>query len=544
MKSLIKITLFFFALVMTIGCEKDYVAKSDLVDVSWYTSIVPGTDYVLAVDKHVSFMDISQGAISHKWELVEGAGTYFLGEDFYGKDTLMDYVDHSMGFSTSEPTVHVLFSKGGLQTIRLYNEFPRKVSYSAEMPFESKKVGDVWVIDTTFTIDVFADMLPAFQVFQVLEDGMDSLILDVDEDQLVSKEDTANWQSVEVEAGTVLKYVDMTTTDRPTGREWSINRGNGKETFTDSVVEVSYLKLGQAIGGSIKSEREESGSTPKGTATKQIPLKVKVTPSNKPFEYLGEMQEQEDETISFRVSGEVASITDGETAFTVHVKNTSGFDRPIDVLSAKINANDASIIDLSLLESIYNSDEITVSFDNTIGTIVSTDSRTLQSFSGEVVAMYFENAADPKYFSAEDPDGWFLQHAEQWFINNENAVSGNSFKFYYNSTASPANKAKAQSTGDNTLGMTPGNYKMRMSIYIEENSSIGKLSTNLSTPDWLALVWDLTAVEKGKWVILEDDVAVADHSKFILQVATADVSSDEATMYIDDIEFVTVETRP
>lgn len=545
MKNIFKITLFFFALVLTAGCEKDYVAPDvELLDITWYNSIYPGAAYVISVDNHLSFMDLSQGALSHEWRLKDGDGTYFLGDGFYKQDTLMDYIDEAMGLSTAETTVHVLFSEPGLKTVQLYNTFPEKVSYNSETPFEAKKVGDVWVIDTTFTVDVFGNMLPAFQVFKVLDDGTDSLILDVTEDEEVDVTETSNITYIDVEAGTVLKYVDMTTTDRPSGRTWTINRGNNAETFTDSIINISYLKLGQGKIGSLKSDREESGDVPKASTTKKIPLIVNVTPSTKPFTFLGELEEAEDETISFRVSGEIASIVNGNDAFSVNVKNVSGFDRAIDVISVKINSSDASIIELTLLEAIYNSDEITVSYIDSLGTITSSDDRELTSFSDEAVKMHFVDAADPDFYSAENADGWFLQHPEQWFINNENAVSGNSFKFYYNSTESPANKAKIQSTGDNQFGVPAGNYEMRISVFLEEGSDIAKLSTNLSTPDWLALVWDLSAVEKGKWVTLTMDVAVATHSKFILQVAKADISSDEATLYIDDIQFVEVETRP
>lgn len=545
MKNIFKIMLYFFALALVVGCEDDYEAPDDeLLDIAWYNSLYPGAAYVISVDKHLSFMDLSQGAVSHEWRLKEGDGTYFLNNDFYGKDTLADYIDETLGLVTDNPTVHVLFSKPGLKTVQLYNTFPEKVTYNADFPFEAKKVGEVWVIDTTFTVDVFGKMLPAFQVFQVLDDGTDSLILDIAEDVEVDVTDSTSILNINVEAGTVLKYVDMTTTDRPSGRTWTINRGNDAETFTDSVISVSYLKLGKGKIGSLKSDREESGDVPKASATKKIPLLVNVTPSTKPFAFLGELEEAEDETISFRVSGEVASIEGDMAAFTVHAKNASGFDQDLNVMTAKISNSDASIIELTVSEAIYNSDEITVSFDESLGTITSTDSRTLISFSGEVVAMHFTEAANPIYYSAEDTDGWFLQHTAHWSIGNSNAVSGNSFKYIYDAAASPAKKAKIQSTGDNQFGVAPGNYQMKISVFLEEGSEIKTLSTNLSTADWLAVTWDLTTVEKGKWVTLTQDVTLGSHTKFILQVAAADCTSDTATLYIDDIQFVQIEERP
>ncbi len=545
MKNIFKIMFFLSALLLTVGCEDEYSAPDDkLLDVAWYSSIYPGAVYVVSVDKYLSFMDLSQGALSHEWQLRDGEGTYFLGGDFYKKDTLMDYVDETMGLVNSEATVHVLFSEPGLKTVRLYNTFPEKVSYNSEIPFEAKKVGDVWVIDTTFTVDVFGKMLPAFNVYKVLEDGTDSLLLAVSEDQEVDVTDSSSITYMDVEAGTVLKYVDMTTTDRPTGRTWTINRGNDNETFTDSVIEISYLKLGTGRIGSLKSDREESGDIPQASAIKKIPLLVTVTPSTKPFEFIGELAEAVDETISFRVSGEVASIENGAAAFTVHVKNTSGFDQDINVLTAKINKNDASLIDLTLAEAIYNSDEVTVAFDNTLGTITSTDSRTLESFSDETVTMYFTQAEDPSFYGAEDEDGWFLQHAEQWFISSENAVSGNSFKFFYDAAASPAAKAKIQSTGDNQFGVAPGNYRMKISVFLEEGSEISLLATNFSKDDWLALTWDLSTVEKGKWVTLSQDITLGLHTKYVMQVSAADCTSDKATLFIDDIQFVQIEERP
>ena len=67
--------------------------------------------------------------------------------------------------------------------------------------------------------------------------------------------------------------------------------------------------------------------------------------------------------IGFNVSGEVADFFGEEDNFTVHVKNeVAGFEGDIAVSGAKISASDATMIQLTLAEEIYNTDSVWVSY--------------------------------------------------------------------------------------------------------------------------------------------------------------------------------------
>jgi len=69
------------------GCEDEYVAPFEPVDVSWYTSEAPTNDYVIAQGDFISFIDVSQGTLSHEWILSDGVGqARFITGDVYGMD--------------------------------------------------------------------------------------------------------------------------------------------------------------------------------------------------------------------------------------------------------------------------------------------------------------------------------------------------------------------------------------------------------------------------------------------------------------------------
>lgn len=542
----------FIALIAVLsmtGCEKEYIAPNSFSDIGWYTSKGNAGEFVVNKGDFIGFMDVSQGEISHQWIIEEG--THFLKDGFEKGDSLEYFIDSSKGLSTTDKQISVLFSESGVKTVRLLQTFSDKVTLNSEIPVSAVKKGDEWVFDTIFTVDVYAPMMPAYKVYQLIEDDEGAVIeeaeiLYISEADKPSSDNSGTWPTIDVEVGGRLKFVDLTTEDRPDKRTWTISNSSEGTVSNDSVVTIFFNELGYTTNklGSLKSERTEDDIT--ASATKLIPLKVNVVPSTKPLLFTGNLNESEDQSISFSVSGELNQFTDAESAFTVHVTNSkSGFDQNIEVSKAAVDPTDKTKVLLTLAAPIYSSDLITISYDNSVAPILSTDARELSSFEKQEVNMYNEICVDPQYFDFENAEGWFLQHPKQWFLTGEKASSGStSLKFIFDSSSSgtSAKKAKTQSVAPNLLDLKEGSYRISMDVWVSEESEVKKVQTNLSN-SFLVVDWDFTEVAKGSWQTITTEVTLVGHNKIVFQASKADILSDTATIYFDNMTFTKLEDR-
>lgn len=258
----LNILLPLFALLFVVACdEDDYVAPGTVTDVAWYTSEKNNGDYKLNQGDYMSFVDLSQGYESHEWSIE--TGNYFLKAGFSQYDSLPLFIDQEKGFVTDDATVHILFNKAGINKVRLYNTFNQKVVFNGSEPFEVVNKDGVWVIDTTFLVDVYGDVLPAFKVYQLVEDYDGNIIEEkevcsITETDMPDADKAETWPSIDVEMGGRLKFVDLTTKDRPTGRIWTVFNQQKSTTSNDSVAIVYFNTLGYTTAkgvGSIKAER-------------------------------------------------------------------------------------------------------------------------------------------------------------------------------------------------------------------------------------------------------------------------------------------------
>lgn len=529
----------------------------------------------------MAFRDLSQGALSHKWIIEEG--DHFLKNGFAKGDSLDLFIDETKGYETTDATISVLFNKAGLRKVRLLNTFKDSVSFNGTTPIPSVKVGDVWVMDYTFLVDVYAPNEPAFKVFQLVEDDNGNVIeereiLNITEADMPSEEESDTWDEVEVEVGGRLKFVDMTTIDRPSGRTWTIMNNTNATKSADSAAVIYFNKLGfetDALGTFTSIRSTAEGKIPGSTVSKLIPLKVKVIPSTKPFYFAGNLKESADEVISFNVSGEAAAFTGQEGAFTVHVTNENGFNQNISVASVSTKTGDATTIQLVLSAPIYGSDEVTVSYNATVGTITSKDSRVLRSFGPEKVAMHsagtnilvgsaihgFEqadpainNAYSYRYFiGAANADG-------RWQRTEELAASGIASMRY---SGIIENRLLYNMGIADDATIPAGTYIISHKIFIAEGSDLKAIYTDVSNKvdNWAAFwnnVWDVSDLPRGEWVTISTKATLTKDiisrapattgstSRYTFYVRTADNPgvTGAQTFYLDDMSMVPLEVRP
>ncbi len=552
MKTIENYIILCLAMLLTIACQDDeYDAPDTVSDVTWYTSVSPGDEFLRATGGFISFLDASQGAISHEWTTEEG--NHFLKTGFNDKDFLPDFIDSSKGLVTNDETVHVLFMKEGKSKVCLKNTFNEKVVYqTVDGPIEATQVGDKWVFEKCFEVEVIAkDIKPEFRI---LQDGVEILRVGADDDIDIKDKDA--WPTVDVEVNKTLTFIDLSKVGRPNARTWHIN-GGVPETSNDSIAEIAFLNFGTTVNlGRLESRREEP--LPTKTNPKHIPLNVNVVSSSEPFEVISEINEDETEKISFQVAGIIDpnSLIGQNGNFTVNVNNTTaGFNQNIAIQSIEINSNDESVLELTLAEPIYNSDIVTISYSR--GNIQSTDARRLESFGPLTVNMYTTNVLSEDIFGAEGVtgasggvQGFWTQHSE-WFDtggrSEEQAASGNaSFKWSTPDwdTMSGGNH-NFQGSRDGQFVADPGIYEMSLKVYLPSGSDMKAIRTVLQKP-WVPITWSFDGIAKDTWITLKQNVDIGTHTFVWLQMNRDDNPgiSGAQIIYIDDIELSPVELRP
>lgn len=353
--------------------NNDYDAPNSNSDLGWYTSALRQTEWRIGINKYMSFADLSQGTIEHKWTI--GQGNYFLEGPIQRQDSVFDqFIINRGATETTDKTIHVLFKKSGLQEIRLYNTFKDSVSFRGNDTIPAVQIGDKWVMDTTFVVDVYDTIVPAIEVRQA---GV-----------LVPHENPLD--TIYVEAGGDIEFTDITTIGRPDTWNWNV----GGSTSNQQVATLIFKKLG-VWNGTLNLSRTTQ-NIPGDWESYKIPVNFKVIPSSQPFIVSGELKELENQTIQVPFNGEFSPFTGQEDHFTVSVNGT-----PFDINEININSDDATILDFTLVEQIYESDDITVSYDG-LGDIESTDTRSPVAFTDLPVTSYFVNIFDENAATLED----------------------------------------------------------------------------------------------------------------------------------------------
>ncbi|MGJ8659022.1 MAG: hypothetical protein ACSHWV_04155 [Cellulophaga fucicola] len=360
--------LILIALVISLitACNSDdYDAPNSFSDVSWYTSGFREEIVSVSVNDFASFSDLSQGEISHKWTIEEGS--HFLKGPITRKDSIFDeFIIKPESLESVDKTVHVLFTKGGLKKVNLYNEFKEYVEFKGAdgFVFPAKEVGNKWVIDTTFVVDVYDAIMPQILIRQ------NGIVVPHESESDV----------ITVEAGSELEFVDVTTIGRPNTWSWQV----AGITSTDSLAVIQLNKLGEFKA--VLNLSRQGETIPAGYEKYNIAATIKVVPSSLPFEVASDISELEDQTIQIPYNGEFTPFTDQKSHFTVNVNGS-----PFAISSVGLNSSNATILEIKLQDQIYRSDNITVSYDGN-GTLESSDTRIPGAFTDLPVQMYQHEA--------------------------------------------------------------------------------------------------------------------------------------------------------
>lgn len=521
------IILFFIAATFIISCQKEdeYEPLNSFSDVGWYFSDTEG-NLAVSIDDYITFSDLSQGVVSHEWTI--GDGNYYLKMPIQRNDSI--FKDKIIGNgSTTEKTISVWFRKAGLQSVRLYNTFNEKVTFRGikgdeKVFIDAKEVEDKWVIDTTFVVDVYADIIPKIKIEQ------NGVVLD----------HTNPNDTIYVEAGDFLSFFDESTVGRADTWEWTV--GSEKSNQQDAV--LTLKKLGVFNGTFSISRRGQN--IPGNFKFYKIPAPFKVIPSSKPFVVIpDEVMEREDQTIQVPFNGEFTPFTNQEAHFTVTVNGT-----PSDIATVSINPDDATILDIKMVDQIYRDDNITVSYDGN-GSMVSTDTRVPNAFSSISVSMFqheaikfdFENGGD-NFIAKTEGDGVNLPTTTIG-ISTEQAASGvKSLKI----DASASGNWSAFINYIDTFELKAGvSVQYEYKVYKVSGASINFIAPwiNKEGNTTVTQFWhnDIKNAPSDTWVTIRPGAKFASPTTFD-DYNVYFRHNGQGTIYIDDLRIIEVDNRP
>ena len=590
----IKKYILFFSLIAMLGCEensyKEFTAPDELSDISWLLGLDPNrpnreAQFKINADSYISFLDLSQGTLSHEW-IIE-SGNSFLKTGFKSNDTLVNFIDETKGTTTTEGKAHILFRNSGINKVRLLNKFSKDVEPNISgndvnnIIVNSSTEGDVFVKDVEFIFDVYATILPAFKVYK---DGNE--VLSISETDIPDLNDESTWPVVEIEAATGLTFEDHSTIGRPNRVTWDIPDGVPSLSGTPALAsrEIKFYKLGTYNAGVMRSLRQPQvingvqDNSPRATVEKIIPLKVKVIQSSQPFIFDGALSEDENEVIRFRVNGEVSSFSGQTSSFTVNVKNAAAnFDQDIPVQTARVKSDDATFIELVLSAPIYNSDIVTLAYNG--NGIKSADDRILQPFTAQTVEMNFgSNILPSNAWGSFEPEGGGVNNAfatGKYFIpgGQGNGQFGAGEEIYARSTVRSytGNASMRYKLPDvatiptvnlfgfgiaDPNGIAQGSYRVSYWVFIDPSTTLTQFRMEFQNPVSNTIFFDISSAPKGQWVrvtantpvVYQADVASTDARgrRTTLRVLQSDNPgvSGAQLMFFDELTLIKLEDRP
>lgn len=271
-------------LIAVISCEEEEEVFNDFVDMEVYVPNWAAEREMLGnvnINDWLMFMDLSQGAISHEWSTADSTGIKFLKQELPPRNDntdphYLDFIDESKGTSTTDFIAPVIYTKPGLQGLRLFNTFEDSTGFALLGSVKAAEFDpeiNLWVVDTTFFVDVYDSIRPAFSVKDVA--GFDIPLNAVD---------TA---TVTVLVGESLTFVDETTIGRPSTRTWTVPGASlvDDNAQTATAIFNSVTGEGEFFIPSILSRRT-GDNLPSNSKSATIPLKIRVLPPVQNVEFL------------------------------------------------------------------------------------------------------------------------------------------------------------------------------------------------------------------------------------------------------------------
>ncbi|MEM9338362.1 MAG: hypothetical protein AAGA66_06500 [Bacteroidota bacterium] len=530
------------------SCEENEPEISEFSNVAYFTSQLQTAkeDWAINVADFITFSDLSRNAISHEWVIPGEGAAYFLEGPLTKNDTILSEFIINPGDTISiSPSVNVLFSEPGFQTITLRNVFADSVTFFGRDTIPSVLQDDgTWLYEEDFIVEVYDTIVGSARVF--LEDG---------------SEVTLGTDTITLEGGEELRFIDAST-GRPDTWSWVIRPVEGIGSGLNGTGPDATIALIADIGvyEAVLFVSRTNEDVPNDFARFDIPNPIKIVASSLPFQLAGTIMEREDQTIQVPMSGAIGSLTGKESFFTVTVNGT-----PFTISSVAVNATDNTLIDITLDETIYSDDEILVTLASGSG-IEATDRRAIVPFSDQQVTMFVLNILEAAGIDASFENGATgfdlddlvivpgnvtnqLGSSSAAFAAGEGIDGGGALRINLDNISSP-NKPNFRLFTESAFGLTyvdGAQYQISFDYKIE--GSVQELTFRLfeeargfsdrqrqfvpgAATDWTTI----NEVMAGTTAFEEDNG--------VLSIQPIGVSGASGTIYIDNLRIFEVDTRP
>lgn len=390
--------------LLVTSCEKDYQAPNDLSDFGWQISTDENnTDPIFErTGVCVSLLDISQGTTSHVWEISYDSGVRYLRNEVIpdsDKD-LSDNIDLSLQSQNNADAIHIVFTETGKQTVKLRNTYQHPVTYTysyreegiSERKYktiESEYINGEYVMEQVFNFEIFNNTIePVVKVY-----------LDAAYTQEVKtgyKEDGTGYEDVEIRYGDTLYFVDETG-DRTNAWGWScVAAGFTNEVITSlaypyatSSVGLMFNKLTTANNNIPFNVIEELGrekdtnnpEMPLASTKMVVPLNITVVSSTDALKY-SVNQVGADMTLEMVLDNyefDPSSLNNIASKFSLKVDNDDAnyHQSGLEPTSVELKYGFNNILVLTFAETLYNSDSMVLTCNDTTGSIKLFDGKTL-----------------------------------------------------------------------------------------------------------------------------------------------------------------------
>ncbi|WP_430934205.1 hypothetical protein [Saccharicrinis sp. 156] len=333
----IGIILSLFVLLFT-ACDDDYEAPGSDVNHAFITTSFGNKTNRTQINNRVNLMDFSKGVKSRTWT--------------FG-DNVVD-LDYNPIASSTEEYPKIRFTTPGQHSVILTQTYN----------------GNVWIgetetssasYDTTITITVVDSIRADFSAVRVQEGTT-----------LTNAEGALNV----IEGGREISFTDLSTGE-PNDLKWILSRPDG---FRREVTEAPYTTKLNSVGN---YDVTYIASSDFGKDTLAFKDYIKIIPSTDPM-ILESITADKKIRLTYSRDVEYPAYCD-PASITLNITNDGNPVSGITVTGFSLDANMPNIIILSLSNEIYNTDEITISYDDAVGNLVSADGMKIDSFTDEAV---------------------------------------------------------------------------------------------------------------------------------------------------------------
>ena len=536
-------TIIALLVLIVVSCEPNQglLIPNDFSDFVYTSSTYKGhndtsVNYV-AKNKAVSFMNLSQGALSMEWEISEGCR--FVNSAF--EDTTTNFAPYYIeGTKLNDTTVHVVFEQGPKQMVTLRTTFAEEKTYQPnsleiyKTTFDS--VQGVHVMEVRFEFVILEEVGFAYEIYQG-----STLITTVGLDQEPASTNVQLYQgdSLTVKSTQLIGMpdkVEFTANGEP-----EIKTQFADNAFTSKLV---YNTLGTFKMGSIALIRTENegDKIPAGQMKKVLPINVEVMYKAAPIDFKKVTSVNENEIV-FEVNRNGIVVDQAATAdFSIVVNNAAKgiTDKVIAVSSVAASEFD---ITLTLAEPIYGDDEIKMSYVDNGNVKTEMDDR-MTAFSDVEVLFGALSMVNQAIYGFEE-GAWTTTHADNVSFEGGKARTGSKSYNYTQIAKKKWAAAKLSDKGTFTTDLVAGeNYNISCWVYLEDDydGAQGQLTFTIAGQK---ITHNINSLSKGEWVecVIPFTADAATTADSFIQISI-DSSKAIGSFHVDDINVTKPSVRP